>query len=90
MIAKMTSISGRINVEKFSSTNFQMWKLKMEDLLNDRDIWDAIDDNKLRHVDLTFAAQYDVTDRKGKGLIRLCLEILILINVHKEPIVKKF
>ena len=45
----------------------------MEDLLNDQDLWDAIDENKLRPADLTLAAQYDVTDRKAKGLIRLCL-----------------
>ena len=61
----------------------------MEDLLIDRDTWDAIDENKLRPTDTTLAAQYDVTDRKAKGLIRLCLADSILINVHEEPTVKK-
>lgn len=85
----MASMLGRIDVEKFSGSNFEMWKMKMEDLLFDRDLWDAIDENKLRPTDLTLAAQYDVIDRKAKGLIRLCLAELILINVHEEPTAKK-
>ena len=88
-IEKMASMSGRIDVEKFSGTNFEMWKLKMEDLLSDRNLWDAIDEKKLRPTDPTLAAQYDVTDRKAKGFIILCLVELILINVHEEPTAKK-
>ena len=87
-IVKMTHISGKIDVEKFSSTNFEMWKLKMEDLLVDQDLWDAVDENKFRSTDPTLATQYDVTDRKDKGLIRLCLADSILINVHEEPTAK--
>ena len=85
----MASMSGRIDVEKLSGTNFEMWKLKMEDLLIDRDLWDAIDENKLRPTYPTLAAQYDVIDRKAKGLIRLCLAESIMINVHEEPTPKK-
>ena len=66
-----------------------MWKLKMEDLLIDQDLWDAVDENKFRPIDSTLAVQYDVTDRKAKGLIRLCLADSILINVHEEPTAKK-
>ena len=32
----------------FFGTNFEMWKLKMEDLLIDRNLWDAVDENKIR------------------------------------------
>ena len=78
----MTSILGRIDVENFSSINFEMWKLKMEDLLIDWDLWDVIDENKQRPTDLTLVTQYDVIDRKAKGLVRLCLIDSILINVH--------
>ena len=66
MIVKMESTLGRIDVEKFSGTNFEIWKLKIEDLLIDRDLWDVVDENKFRPTDLTLAAQYDVTDRKAK------------------------
>jgi hypothetical protein len=31
----MASSSGGIEVDKFSRNNFEMWKLKMEDLLMD-------------------------------------------------------
>ena len=85
----MASMLGIIDVENFSGTNFEMWKLKMEDLLIDRDLWDAVDENKFRPTDPTLAAQYAVTNRKAKGLIRRCLADLILINVHEEPTAKK-
>lgn len=45
--------------------------------------------NKHRPADLTLTTQYDVTDRKAKGLIRLCLADSILINVHEESTAKK-
>jgi hypothetical protein len=31
--------SSRINIEKFNSKNFELWKLKMEDLLVDKEQW---------------------------------------------------
>lgn len=61
----------------------------MEDLLTDQDLWDVIDEKKLRPTDLTLATQYDVIDRKDKGLIRLCLVDSILVNFHEEPTMKK-
>eukprot|EP01018_Ginkgo_biloba_P012647 Gb_02985 [translate_table: standard] len=70
----MASISRRIEVEKFSGTNFEMWKLKMEDLLIERELWDVVDENVQRPTDPALAAKYDVMDRKAKGLIRLCLD----------------
>ena len=84
----MGSTSRRIEVEKFSGTNFKMWKLKMEDILVDKDLWDTSDEKKLRPTCLTLAAMYDVRDKKAKSLIRLCLVDSILINVHEEPTVK--
>ena len=89
-IEKMASMSRRIDVENFSNTNFEMWKLKMEDLLIDQDLWDVIDDSKKRFADPTLAAQYDKIDRKVKGLIKLCLADSILINVHEESIAMNF
>eukprot|EP00253_Pinus_taeda_P015677 PITA_15677 len=35
--------SGKIEIEKFNGQNFELWKLKMEDLLVDKDHWIAID-----------------------------------------------
>ena len=81
----MESMSGRIDVENFSSTNFEMWKMKMKDLLIDQNLWDAIDENQLRPTDPTLVTKYDVRDKKTKSLIRLCLADSIFINVHEEP-----
>lgn len=60
--------------------NFEMWKLKI-----DQDLWDAVDENVQRPIDLALATKYDVMDRKAKCLIRLYLADSILINFHEEP-----
>ncbi|KAH9326861.1 hypothetical protein KI387_007039, partial [Taxus chinensis] len=61
----------------------------MEDLLVDRDLWDAVDEKVHRPMDPILATQYDVMNRKAKGLIRLCLSNSILINVHEESTSEK-
>ena len=35
--------SSRIEIEKFNGQNFELWKLKMEDLLVDKEQWAAVD-----------------------------------------------
>ena len=35
--------SSRIEIEKFNGKNFELWKLKMEDLLVDKEQWIAMD-----------------------------------------------
>eukprot|EP00253_Pinus_taeda_P008134 PITA_08134 len=35
--------SGKIEIEKFNGQSFELWKLKMEDLLVDKDQWTAVD-----------------------------------------------
>ena len=34
--------SGKIEIEKFNGQSFELWKLKMEDLLVDKDQWIAV------------------------------------------------
>ena len=34
---------GKIEIEKFNGQSFELWKLKMEDLLVDKDHWIAVD-----------------------------------------------
>jgi hypothetical protein len=38
----MARTSGRVEIEKFNGDNFELWKLKMEDLLVDRDLWTVV------------------------------------------------
>ena len=35
--------SGKIEIEKFNGQSFELWKLKMEDLLVDKDQWIIVD-----------------------------------------------
>ena len=35
--------TSRIEIKKFNGQNFELWKLKMEDLLVDREQWIAVD-----------------------------------------------
>ena len=35
--------SGKIEIEKFNDRNFELWKIKMEDLLVDKDQWITVD-----------------------------------------------
>eukprot|EP00253_Pinus_taeda_P005302 PITA_05302 len=35
--------SGNIDIDKFNGQSFELWKLKMEDLLVDKDQWIAVD-----------------------------------------------
>jgi hypothetical protein len=37
------AISSRIEIEKFNGKNFELWKLKMEDLLVDKEQWIVVD-----------------------------------------------
>ena len=31
----------KMEVDKFNGSNFELWKLKMEDFLEDHDLWEA-------------------------------------------------
>jgi hypothetical protein len=38
----MESMSGRIEIEKLIGSNFELWKINIEDMLVDHDLWAAI------------------------------------------------
>jgi len=35
--------NGKIEIKKFNGHSFELWKLKMEDLLVDKDQWTTVD-----------------------------------------------
>ena len=60
--------SGKIEIEKFNGKSFELWKLKMEDLLVDKDQWIMVDrgtktmgvfDEDWKKLDQKTRAQYD-------------------------------
>ena len=41
--AERMASNSRVEIEKFNGQNFELWKLKMEDLLVDKEQWAAVD-----------------------------------------------
>lgn len=79
----MESTSGKIEIDKFNGSNFESWKLEMEDLLVDHDLWLVVSGTKPTGMK---QEDWDLANQKSKGLIRLCLEDYVLLNVHEEKI----
>ena len=71
-----------MGVEKFNGNNFELWKLKMEDMLEDRDLWE-VTSSATRPATIA-QADWDIKDHKARGLIRLCLAYSVLLNVLDE------
>lgn len=77
-----SSSYSRVEVEKFNGTNFELWKLKMQDMLEDRDLWEVASlDVRPTTISLV---DWEIKDRKARGLIRLYLADAILLNVLDE------
>ena len=74
--------TSRIEIEKFNGQNFELWKLKMEDLLVDREQWIVVDPG----TKLTATSQndWDTLERREKSTIRLCLSDSVLLNIYGE------
>jgi hypothetical protein len=77
----------RIEIEKFNSHNFEIWKLKIENLLVDQEQWaevypDTISIGMPRE-------DWEKIDRRERSMIRLCLANLVLLNVSSEDSAKK-
>eukprot|EP00253_Pinus_taeda_P008052 PITA_08052 len=78
--------SGKIEIEKFNGRSFELWKLKMEDLLLDKDEWIMVDlGTKPTGVS---DEEWKKLDRKAKITMRLCVSDSVLLNVSREATVK--
>ena len=82
---KMVS-SSKMEIEKFNGKFFELWKLKMEDLLVDKVQWIMMDPGTT-HVGIS-TDDWKKLDRKAKSTIRLCLSNLVLLNVSGEATTK--
>ena len=78
--------SGNIKIEKFNGQNFELWKLKMEDLLVDIAQWIAVDPG----TKPTTLSDEDwmKLDWKVKSTIRLCVLDSVLLSVSGEATTK--
>jgi hypothetical protein len=78
--------NSKMEIEKFNGKSFKLWKLKMEDLLVDRDQWVMVYPGIAPTG--TSADDWKNLDRKAKSTIRLCLSDSILLNVSEEATAK--
>ena len=74
--------SSRIKIENFNVQNFELWKLKMEDLLVDRENWIGVDMGT--KITGTSQEYWDKLGRRENSTIRLFLSDSMLLNVSSE------
>ena len=78
--------NGKIEIEKFNGQIFELWKLKMEDLLVDKDQWIVVDPGTKPTA--MSDEDWKKLDRKAKSTIQLCVSDSILLNVSGEATAK--
>jgi hypothetical protein len=71
--------NSKMDIEKFNGKSFELWNLKMEDLLVDRDQWIVVDPGTAPTG--TSTDDWKKLDQKAKSTIRLCLSDSVLLNV---------
>jgi len=78
--------NGKIMIEKFNGQSSELWKLKMEDLLVDKDQWITVDlGTKPTGVS---DEEWKKLDQKEKSTIWLCVSDSVLLNVSRESTAK--
>jgi hypothetical protein len=80
------AINSKMEFEKFNGKSFELWKLKMEYLLVDRDQWTEVDLGVA--PTRTSIDDWKNLDQKAKSTISLCLSDLVLLNVSEEATTK--
>jgi hypothetical protein len=79
--------SSRIEIEKFNGQNFELWKLKIEDLLVDREQWAKVCPSTIPIGMST--EEGEKLERRVRSTIRLCFADSVLLNVSGEDSTKK-
>ena len=85
--AERMASSSRVEIEKFNGQNFDLWNLKMEDILVDKEQWEVVDLGTKPTA--ASSKDWEKLDRKVRRTIHLCLLDSILLNVSGEDSVKK-
>jgi hypothetical protein len=72
---------GKFKIEKFNGQNFAFWKMQMEDLLYQKDLYQPLEKEKPERMS---EADWKILDRKALATIRLCLSSQVAFNINKE------
>jgi hypothetical protein len=77
----------RIEIGKFNVQNFDLWKLKIEDILVDREKWAIVCPSTI----LTGMPreEWEKIERRARSTIQLCLLDLVLLDVSSEDSANK-
>ena len=67
-------------ISKFDGTNYHLWKFKIQMVLEEKDLWDALVED--RPTTIEEALVWDRKDRKAKAVICLALSDAQLMNVR--------
>jgi hypothetical protein len=78
--------NSKIEIKKFNGKSFELWKLKMEDILVDKYQWVIVDPGTAPMGMST--KDWTKLDRKAKSTIWLCLSDSVLLNVSGEATTK--
>jgi hypothetical protein len=79
--------SSRIEIKKFNGHNFDLWKLKIEYLLVDREKWIAVCLGTMTTCMST--KEWEKIERRERSTFRIYLAYLVLLNVSGEDSTKK-
>eukprot|EP00253_Pinus_taeda_P015920 PITA_15920 len=78
--------SRKIEIEKFNGQSFELWKLKMEDMLVDKDQWIVVDPGT-KPMGVT-NEEWKKLDWKARSTVQLCVSDSVLLNVSGEATAK--
>jgi RecA-family ATPase len=73
---------GKFRVEKFNSQNYQLWKMKMEDYLYQKDIFLQLIGKEKWSMSMK-DKEWEIIDRKSRETIRLFLEASVTFKISK-------
>ena len=68
---------------KLTAINYSLWKARMEDLLNCKDLYDSIEGDKAKSSDMS-DADWKKLKKKTLGIIRQWVDISLYNHVAKE------
>jgi hypothetical protein len=86
MLARM-KIIWRIKIEKFNNHNFELLKLKIEDLLVDREQWVVVIPSTIP-IGMS-REEWEKLEKMERSMILLCLAYSVFLNVSGEDLAKK-
>jgi hypothetical protein len=77
------SEDGKFRVKKFNGQNYQLWKMKMEDYLYQKDLFLPLSGVAKKSAAMK-DEEWEILDRKALGTILLSLAASVAFNILKK------